>query len=198
MDVTVELWFDGYMEKNDFILLADEPILDFVNTLIHHEKHQTESLSSPDAARSFFETVFGSRPVFDAKSLRQLIRIREQMSVFFLRHLKYSKQSERSSKLFALFDSSKFKYTIEVSRKLGHEKFSLIIQPTIKSESLKFVIQKFFDFLMSANPERIKKCKSKTCSHLFYDRTKSNSRVWCMMNSCGNLAKVRKFRKKIE
>jgi predicted RNA-binding Zn ribbon-like protein len=50
-------------------------------------------------------------------------------------------------------------------------------------------------FLSSIPITRLKRCANPRCSHLFFDQSKPGSRRWCDMGSCGNLAKVRRFRK---
>ncbi len=45
-------------------------------------------------------------------------------------------------------------------------------------------------------PSRIKVCKNKDCHWVFYDKSKNKSRRWCEGATCGNLMKVRRFRKK--
>jgi predicted RNA-binding Zn ribbon-like protein len=41
---------------------------------------------------------------------------------------------------------------------------------------------------------RLKACRAATCEWAFYDRTKNRSGVWCVMEECGNRAKVRAYR----
>jgi len=44
--------------------------------------------------------------------------------------------------------------------------------------------------------ERVRQCDGATCGWLFVDGTKNQSRRWCVMSDCGNVAKVRRFRMK--
>jgi len=41
-----------------------------------------------------------------------------------------------------------------------------------------------------------KECGNPTCRAIFFDRSKNHSGKWCSMRSCGNRAKVRRFREK--
>jgi predicted RNA-binding Zn ribbon-like protein len=52
------------------------------------------------------------------------------------------------------------------------------------------------DLLVSADLERVRECAGDNCSWLFIDQTRNHSRVWCDMKSCGNRAKVRRFRQR--
>jgi predicted RNA-binding Zn ribbon-like protein len=54
------------------------------------------------------------------------------------------------------------------------------------------------DLLTTANLERIKACPPpEGCGWLFYDRSRNAGRVWCSMKTCGNTAKVRRFRERL-
>ena len=43
---------------------------------------------------------------------------------------------------------------------------------------------------------RIKVCGGSDCDWLFIDRTKAGRRRWCDTRTCGNIARVRRFRMK--
>lgn len=44
--------------------------------------------------------------------------------------------------------------------------------------------------------ERLKECPGDNCGWLFLDTSKNRSRQWCSMRTCGNAAKVRRFRQR--
>ena len=44
--------------------------------------------------------------------------------------------------------------------------------------------------------DRLKECPADTCGWLFVDTSRNRSRTWCSMATCGNNAKVRRFRKR--
>ena len=41
---------------------------------------------------------------------------------------------------------------------------------------------------------RVRECAAEHCTWLFVDHSKNRSRRWCDMQSCGNAAKVRRYR----
>ncbi|HEY7924655.1 MAG TPA: ABATE domain-containing protein [Vicinamibacteria bacterium] len=43
---------------------------------------------------------------------------------------------------------------------------------------------------------QLRQCGGTSCGWLFLDTTRNHSRQWCRMADCGNLAKVRRFRKR--
>ena len=50
--------------------------------------------------------------------------------------------------------------------------------------------------LVSAERSRLRECGGDDCGWLFLDRSRNRSRQWCTMEDCGNLAKVRRFRRR--
>jgi predicted RNA-binding Zn ribbon-like protein len=45
---------------------------------------------------------------------------------------------------------------------------------------------------------RLKECASPTCALLFIDRSRAGRRRWCSMETCGNRAKTRHYRKRVK
>lgn len=58
------------------------------------------------------------------------------------------------------------------------------------------VVWRAVELLETGPLERVKECASDDCRWLFLDTSKNRSRQWCSMQSCGNVAKVRRFRER--
>ncbi len=58
------------------------------------------------------------------------------------------------------------------------------------------VVRSAGELLTSADFERVGQCPGDECGWLFLDTSRARRRQWCDMADCGNLAKVRRFRKK--
>ncbi|HUR42911.1 MAG TPA: CGNR zinc finger domain-containing protein [Aestuariivirga sp.] len=51
------------------------------------------------------------------------------------------------------------------------------------------------EVLQQGAPERLKRCATEVgCGWLFYDETKNNRRQWCSMQTCGTVAKMKRYR----
>jgi len=59
---------------------------------------------------------------------------------------------------------------------------------------LRTVVRAAVDLLTSDGIEHIGRCADDSCAWLFLDTTRSRTRRWCDMKSCGNRNKVRRFR----
>lgn len=54
------------------------------------------------------------------------------------------------------------------------------------------------DLLENGGLDRLKECPGPRCGWVFLDASKNRSRTWCSMKTCGNTAKVKRFRKRAE
>jgi predicted RNA-binding Zn ribbon-like protein len=52
------------------------------------------------------------------------------------------------------------------------------------------------DLLAEGNLDRLKECPGDNCGWLFLDTSRNRSRTWCSMKTCGNAAKVKRFRQR--
>jgi len=83
------------------------------------------------------------------------------------------------------FDYASGKF--ELTRRPGAEPLDAIID-TIALAAV--------ELLTSDRSKRIRRCGGESCGWLFVDDSRGRNRHWCDMRDCGNLAKVRRFRKK--
>jgi predicted RNA-binding Zn ribbon-like protein len=54
------------------------------------------------------------------------------------------------------------------------------------------------EMLTTDDLTRLRECPGENCGWLFLDTSKNSRRQWCDMQTCGNLAKVRRFRRREE
>jgi len=58
------------------------------------------------------------------------------------------------------------------------------------------VVRSAVALLTEGELDRVRICDGERCGWLFIDRSKNHSRRWCDMRDCGNVAKVRRYRRK--
>lgn len=58
------------------------------------------------------------------------------------------------------------------------------------------VAWKAAELLELGDLKRLKECPGENCGWLFLDTSKNRSRQWCSMRTCGNAAKVKRFRQR--
>ena len=68
--------------------------------------------------------------------------------------------------------------------------------PAALAQMLWPVARSAADLLTSPDLGRVRECAGATCDWLFIDRSKNRSRRWCDMQECGNVEKVRRYRRR--
>jgi predicted RNA-binding Zn ribbon-like protein len=58
------------------------------------------------------------------------------------------------------------------------------------------VAASFSEMLARGDPTRVKLCANPDCGWVIYDESRNRTRRWCDASECGNLLKVRRFRKR--
>lgn len=58
------------------------------------------------------------------------------------------------------------------------------------------IVRSAAETLVSGELARVRMCQGEHCGWLFIDRSKNRSRRWCDMQDCGNVEKVRRYRRK--
>lgn len=66
--------------------------------------------------------------------------------------------------------------------------------PTLE-RALRLIVEAAEDLLLNGRLDRLHSCGGATCEWMFLDLSKNGRRRWCSMATCGNDAKVKKFRK---
>ena len=56
------------------------------------------------------------------------------------------------------------------------------------------IAQSAAELFISGDLSRLRECSGEECGWLFEDTSKNRSRQWCVMQDCGNVAKVRRYR----
>jgi predicted RNA-binding Zn ribbon-like protein len=64
--------------------------------------------------------------------------------------------------------------------------------------SLSSIAADAVELLGGRDRERLRECASPTCALLFIDRSRAGRRRWCSMDTCGNRAKTRGYRKRLK
>ena len=60
------------------------------------------------------------------------------------------------------------------------------------------VAQSAAELLSAGDFSRLRECGGEQCGWLFEDTSRNRSRQWCHMQDCGNRAKVRRFRTRLQ
>jgi predicted RNA-binding Zn ribbon-like protein len=171
------------------------PALDFVNTVDPRVGPQTEEfLVSPAALAAWAEYAGLVRGVrMTPAGFRRALELREALYRVFvaLAHGRPAPAADlevvhaayiatlRSARVTR--DGDGYRLRVPVAR--GAD---AILWPILESA-----------LALLAEPERIKECPGDDCGWVFLDATRSGTRRWCAMSSCGSREKMRRYRARV-
>ena len=192
----------------DFLFLANDPCLDFVNTEVMLDGVRTDLLQNfSDFAewvakaeiagagharwltKEWGDTQEAKRSFRTARELRSALRTSVENVINSGRVPEFlagalNKQL-RNPRLVTEVIPAKGRLQTQ-SRWLLEKPIDLIVP-------VAHLAAKFF---LSADYSAIRKCENPDCILFFYDTSKNHTRRWCSMGLCGNRAKVAAFRER--
>ena len=195
-------------EKPDFLLLAGHPCLDFLNTRPSIKGHAIEHLAtfedflrwltrsgrldsraSAEALKRWGDGPDGPRVAERARTFRETLRHMADGIV---------KGRGVSTEGFAAISSilAENEGTMRIERQGTGFRTRFAARPTHAIALLGTVAETAADLLSRSDLRLIRRCANPDCVLFFYDTTRNHRRQWCAMATCGNLMKVRAFRKR--
>jgi predicted RNA-binding Zn ribbon-like protein len=195
-------------EKGDFPFVAGHTSLDFLNTRPVVKRHPVELLSTledfvrwlgragaidaragAEAVRRWAEGPDGARIAERARSFRETLRNMIDGIV--------KGRGVPTEGLAAInFILAENDGGLRLERQGGGFRTRFISRPTQPIALLGHVAEAAADLLATGDLHLIRRCGNPDCVLYFYDATRNHKRQWCAMSTCGNLMKVRAFRRR--
>ena len=194
--------------NQQFIIIADNLSLDFLNTQIVEDGKPKDLLNNFEDFADWAEAVKLLEPIQTEEFIRDADGLSETRKFFtdlkeFRRILREmveaiikSKTIKPSTvKMINGILSQGYGYHELVKTESGFEK--RFRTNFAKPQQLLIPIaESAADLISYGNSKNLKKCEGQTCILYFYDITKNHGRRWCSMNACGNRAKAAAFYKR--
>jgi predicted RNA-binding Zn ribbon-like protein len=195
-------------EKTEFLFLGGHPCLDFLNTRTLVKGHAVELLGSledflrwltragridarlaADALRRWNEGPEGGRITERARAFRETLRHMADGLV--------KSRGVATEGLAAInFILAENDGNLRLERQGDGFRTRFAARPTSPIILLGSVAEAAADLLSRADLHLLRRCGNPDCVLFFYDTTRNHRRQWCAMGTCGNLMKVRAFRKR--
>jgi predicted RNA-binding Zn ribbon-like protein len=182
--------------------------IDFINTLEHGSRGDTEEIPTLDAALSWLV----ERGVLDAASADV-----ERRSSGGPRRADSSRVAAIHRVRQALRDTADAivgrrpadPEAIDVLNRTLRAREVLVLEPSIEGvtvgerdggdpigEALARLVEPMAVFVAGGRTDRLRICGEDTCRYVFFDTSRAGRRVWCDMATCGNRAKARRHRER--
>jgi len=185
--------------QDEFIVVADHPALDVLNTVPRIDGVSVDLLRSDADVLRWLERagwpagedVSGLKPgalLHAMRTLREAIRP-------VVERRKMGKRAD----VAALNDflAKAQSHVVLVAERQGGLQVKREWQQGTAEQVLAPLAEAAAEFLATADFELVRRCESAECVLWFYDRTKSHRRRWCSMATCGNRHKVAAFRRRV-
>jgi predicted RNA-binding Zn ribbon-like protein len=126
----------------------------------------------------------------DDPHLREL---REAARAVFTAHVEGRATTRELAPLNRLIDAHlSARHTLVAAQgRVGSARMS--IAPDAASLALSDVCLAIVELFAGAKAARIKRCANATCERFFLDESKSGTRMWCSMKTCGNRMKAARY-----
>lgn len=184
--------------NNEFMLVADHPALDILNTVPRIDGVLVDFLQSDQGVLRWLDQagwpVEAGLAKLRAGSLLQATRtLRETIRTLVARRKAGKKVDPADLNAFLAEARSHLELeakkdgSLQLNRKWKQRSAEEVLAPLAESAA---------DLLVNGDFSLVRRCESEECVLWFYDRTKSHHRRWCSMATCGNRHKVAEYRKR--
>ncbi|ALL68342.1 Conserved protein containing a Zn-ribbon-like motif [Paraburkholderia caribensis MBA4] len=180
----------------EFLTLADDPALDFLNTVAQGENGLYDYLQSDKDVIAWIQMMGyldkNDLPSFDQGALLEAARGLRGI----IRKLVIQKKSGKRVDVGSLNSFlSHGRYRVQMVRGAdGHLEVRHGYERATPEQVMTPVAEAAAQLLATGDFDLVRKCEDHDCVLWFYDRTKAHKRRWCSMALCGNRNKVANFR----
>ena len=195
-------------DKKDFLFLAGHPALDFLNTKPLVKGRPVEHLDGFEEFVRWLQRAgrLDSRSAADALKRwgdgPEAPKVAERARAFreTLRHMAEGIVKDRGiaaeGPAAINFILTENEGTMRLERSAGGFRMRFASKPTHPISLLGNVAEAAADLMCSRDLRLVRRCGNPDCALFFYDATRNHRRQWCAMRTCGNLMKVRAFRRR--
>lgn len=196
------------VDKLDFLFLAGHPVLDFLNTRPLVKGRAVEQLgtleeftrwltragridgrAASDALRRWNDGPEADRIAERARAFRETLRT---MTEGLVRGRGASTEGVAAIN-FVLAENDG---NLRLERQGSRFRTRFAPRSSTPISLLGSVAEAAADLLSRVNLALVRRCANPDCVFFFYDGTRNHRRQWCSMATCGNLMKVRAFRRR--
>jgi predicted RNA-binding Zn ribbon-like protein len=182
--------------KQGFLILADHPALDILNTVPMIAGELTDMLQSDADVLRWLEVVGlpAARSMLKPLALLHGMRTLREM----IRSVIEKRKAGKKADVTALneFLAKGQSYLSLLPEKNGALRVHREWEQRTAEQVLAPLAEMAATFIAEADFGLVRRCEDAHCVLWFYDRTRSHHRRWCSMATCGNRHKVAAFRER--
>lgn len=173
-------------------IIADQPALDLINTVVMENGESVDHLVSDAATAAWLSRMTG-RPVEASAGLgARAVELREVIRQAVLARKRGDAIDTAHLNALTRHMSSHLELVPHASGMHAERRY----EGDASWRALAPLGEAAISLLADGDFSLVRECEHEECSLWFYDRTKSHRRRWCSMAMCGNRHKVSRFRER--
>lgn len=181
----------------EFLMLADHPALDFLNTEARINGELVDFLESDDDVLRWLARAGWPAGKNAVKYERgELLELARALRLSIRNSVASRKEGNSNCDVMNIFLSSAHSHLKLICESNGNLRLKRQWNPSSLMEILGPLSESAADLLVNGDMEKVKHCEGADCVLWFYDGTRAHSRRWCSMATCGTRNKVAAFRQR--
>ncbi|WP_028220841.1 CGNR zinc finger domain-containing protein [Paraburkholderia oxyphila] len=184
------------MAAPEFLVLADDSALDFMNTVALVDDGLYDFLGTDEDVVAWLKTI-GFLGEHEKPSFKHgaLVKAAHALRDVIRKLVFQKKQGKRVDVALLNAFLSHSRYSVRLVREAtGELQVVHDYEKSTPEQLLTEVAEAAAELLATGDFDLVRKCEAEDCVLWFYDRTKAHRRRWCSMAMCGNRHKVANFR----
>jgi predicted RNA-binding Zn ribbon-like protein len=185
--------------KKNYLMLADHPALDLLNTVLTEDGSVTDLLKDDDDVSSWLRQAGFAWKTEQPLKVGRLLTAAKNLREAILSSVKERKAARPvHTEALNRFLACSRKYTVLIQHRGQPPVLETRIAAQNEMELLAPIAEQAADLLAHENFNLVRQCEHESCILWFLDTTKAHRRRWCSMATCGNRSKAEAFRRRIK
>jgi predicted RNA-binding Zn ribbon-like protein len=181
--------------NREFLMLADHPALDFLNTEVRINGEVVDFLESDDdVLRWLARAGWPTGKIAEQYEREELLELARALRMSIRVSIERRKAGSSDCDSMNIFLHAAHSHLKLISESDGSLRLERRWNPQTLLEVLGPLSESAAELLVNGDLEMIKRCEDADCVLWFYDRTRAHRRRWCSMATCGTRNKVAAFR----
>jgi predicted RNA-binding Zn ribbon-like protein len=182
----------------EFLMLADHPALDFLNTEARINGELVDFIETDDdVLRWLTRAGWPAGKIAVKFQTEELLQLAHALRSAIRFSVENRKAGSSDCDVMNIFLNTAHSHLRLISESNGSLRLERRWNPETLMEVLGPLTESAAELLVNADLKMIKRCEDADCVLWFYDRTRAHRRRWCSMATCGTRNKVAAFRQRV-
>lgn len=182
-------------QRREFLMLADHPALDFLNTEVRIDGELVDFLQTDDDVLRWFARAGWRVGKITVKYVQnELLDLAIALRMSIRTSIEELQAGTSNCSVMNIFLHNAHSHLSLIAESDGSLRLERRWNPSTLMEVLGPLTESAAELLVSGDLGKVKRCEGADCVLWFYDHTRAGRRKWCSMATCGTRNKVAAYR----